>query len=265
MSRLDQVMQGWCREAAEIARSLHRRTGALEFKHGQEAVTEADRRIEQLLRERIGAAFPGDLIVGEEYGGPAESETAGRRVWQIDPIDGTLNYALGLPNYCTSLALVQDGEVLAACIHQPPTGDTFSALRGEGSFLNGERRYLRPCASLKEAVFSFQLKSEGSIMADPRRQSRTCSAVMKVRRAGAVALELAWVGGGLYDGLLGSFVDRMPVWDAAAGLLLSLEAGAVATDFQGRPYRLGGAELLVGSGPLVQEMVALLERSDDAV
>ncbi|PID80143.1 hypothetical protein CSB20_08060, partial [bacterium DOLZORAL124_64_63] len=233
---LDKVMEGWCREAAEIARGLHRRTGALEFKHGQEAVTEADRRIEQLLRRRIGAAFPDDLIVGEEYGGPEEGNMPGRRVWQIDPIDGTLNYALGLPAYCTSLALVQDGQVLAACIHQPPTGDTFTALRGAGSFLNGERRRLRPCASLREAVFSFQLKSGGAVMAEAERQHRLCLSVMKVRRAGAVALELAWVGGGLYDGLLGSFAGRVPAWDVAAGLLLSLEAGAVATDFQGRPY-----------------------------
>ena len=260
---LDKLMTGWCLEAAEIARGLHRRTGALEFKHGQEAVTEADRRIEQLLRERISAAFPADLVVGEEFGGPAEEEMAGRRVWQIDPIDGTLNYALGLPNYCTSLALVQDGQVLAACIHQPPTGDTFTALRGEGSFLNGERRRLRPCAALREAVFSFQLKSTGHVMAEANRQHRLCSSVMKVRRAGAVALELAWVGGGLCDGLLGSFVDRMPVWDAAAGLLLCLEAGAVATDFQGRAYRLGGPELLVGREGVVHEMVDRLARLDE--
>lgn len=258
MSGLDNLMTTWCEEAAIVAREMHRRTGDLEFKYGQEAVTEADRRIEELLRQRIGEAFPGDLIEGEEFGGPAQQDLEGRRVWQIDPIDGTLNYALGLPNYCTSLALVQDGQPLAACIHQPPTGDTFTALRGQGAFLNGERRQLRRCERLQESVFSFQLKSAGCIMAEPERLTRLSSAVMKVRRAGAVALELAWVGGGFYDGLLGSFVDRMPPWDSAAGLLLATEAGGVATDFQGRAYALGGPELVVGSPGVVDQMVALL-------
>lgn len=259
MNALEKLLKSWADEAGTIARRHYRRTGDLEFKDGQEAVTEADRQIETMLRERIGREFPDDLILGEEFGGPEAEDMAGKRVWQIDPIDGTLNYALGLPNYCTSLALVEDNQVVAGCVHQPSTGDTFLALEGQGAFLNGERRTMRRCDSLAESVFSFQLKSGGCIMRERHHLRRLSSAVMKVRRAGAVALEMAWVGGGLYDGLLGSFVDRMPTWDSAAGLILAAEAGGRATDFQGNAYRLGGAELLMGSDAVVEMMLKLLD------
>jgi myo-inositol-1(or 4)-monophosphatase len=259
---LEMMMIRWCKEGAEIARHHHRRTGELEFKQAREAVTEADREIENLLRDRIGEAFPEDIIVGEEYGGPgSQGELQGRRVWQIDPIDGTLNYALGMPNYCTSLGLMSGDNVLAACIHQPSTGDTFSALAGRGARLNGTPMRVSSDRDLKESILSLQLKKEGSVMGSPQLLHQLACAPWKLRRCGAVALEMAWVAAGFYDALLASFAGKIHSWDIAAGLLLVAEAGGVAVDFQGRPYPMNGPEMVVGSGQVAQQLVSLLNKT----
>ena len=258
---LEKMMIRWCEEAAEIARRYHRRTGKLEFKYATEAVTEADGEIEELLRRRIGETFPEDLIVGEEFGGPAASTIpAGKRVWQIDPIDGTLNFAMGLPNYCISLALLQGSQVLAACIHQPATGDTFSALAGGGARLNGQLIKVDAEVPLSRSVVSLQLKNKGLVMRHPQLLHEVSTAPMRVRRCGAFALEIAWVAAGFCHLLVASFMDEIHPWDVAAGLLLAEEAGAVAMDFKGRPYRIGGPELLIGSPAAARSMADLIGR-----
>jgi fructose-1,6-bisphosphatase/inositol monophosphatase family enzyme len=108
-SDLENLMTAWACEVGEIAMGCYRQTGKLVFKTEHEVVTAADREIEHRLRELIAASFPDDLVVGEEMGGPARNEHGPQaRVWHVDPIDGTLNFALGLPGFCTSLALQQD-------------------------------------------------------------------------------------------------------------------------------------------------------------
>ncbi len=256
---LEALLIQWCEEGAEVARRHHRRCGELKFKYASEAVTEADREIETLLRGRIAQSFPDDLIVGEEFGGPEGGNLKpGKRVWQIDPIDGTLNYALGMPNYCTSLGLMSGDEVLAACIHQPSTGDTFTALAGQGARLNGEALGPGLDKDLKDSVVSLQVKKEGVIMADPGLFYDLVRAPLKLRRCGAVALELAWVAAGFYGALVASFQDTIHLWDIAAGLLLAREAGKVILDFQGQPYKLGAAEMIVGSPRACSQLVTLL-------
>ncbi len=256
---LETLMIRWCHEAAGIARHYHRQTGDLAFKYANEAVTEADRQIETLLRGRIGEAFPDDLIVGEEFGGPDKgTDQQGRCIWQIDPIDGTLNYALGLPDYCTSLAVMSGHNVLGACIHQPATGDTFSAMAGQGARLNGEPIRVGAQRDLKDSIISLHLKKDGLIMGDPQLLHTLLGAPMKVRRCGAVALEMAWVAAGFYDLLLASFPDRIHLWDIAAGLLLIQEAGGVAVDFRNRPYRLESPAMMVGSAKVAGQLVPLL-------
>lgn len=251
---LEQTMIDWCAEGAEIALRHHRQTGDLKFKYAREAVTIADREIEKLLRQRIGAAFPADNIVGEEFGGEPASRMEGR-TWQIDPIDGTLNFALGLPNYCLSLALMSGEQTLAACILQPSTGDTFTALLGQGARLNGLPLGCPSGRRLAESIISLHLKMDGLVMSEPALLHQVMSAPLKVRRCGAMALELAWVAAGFCDLLLASFKGEIHRWDVAGGLLMITEAGGVAQDFQGRPYCLGAPELMAGSdlvaGPLV--------------
>ncbi len=255
---LEKMMIQWCEEGADIARRHHRRTGKLAFKYASEAVTEADGEIETLLRQRIATAFPSDWIVGEEFGGPEATEIPkGQRVWQIDPIDGTLNFALGLPNYCISLALLQGDKVLAACIVQPPTGDVFTALLGKGARLNGAPMSISTERDLKDAVVCLSLKKKGQVMQSPELLHALCSAPLRLRRCGAVALEMAWVAAGFCDLMVASFKGEIHPWDIAAGLLLIQEAGGDTVDFQGQPYVMSAPEMMVGSPRVARQMAGL--------
>ena len=254
-------MASWAAEAGRMAMAHFRHTGDLTFKSGHEAVTEADRTIETMLRGKIAAAMPGDLVVGEEFGGPERAAPARQeRVWHLDPIDGTLNFALGLPGFCTSIALMQGDDVLAACIHQPTAGDMFTAIRGEGARLNGQPMRVSRRGRLADAVVSVQIKKDGLLVEDPRLLQAVFLETMKVRKTGAIALEMAWTAAGFYDALLAGFRGAIQLWDVAAGLLLISEAGGRVSDFAGQPYRPEGQALLASNGLVHDEMVSLLGR-----
>ena len=268
LTELERRMCAWAEEAGDLALTWFRRTGDLEFKAGREVVTEADRRIEQLLRERIATAYPDDLIVGEEYGGEPADASAGRssghprRVWQVDPIDGTLNFALGLPEFCLSLAVLQGDTVLSGGVFQPISGDAFTASRGNGARRNGRPMRVsdRPC--LADAVISPHLKTASPILADAALLQQLTVRPYKVRKMGAVALELAYVAAGWYDGLVASFGTTICLWDVAAGLLLVTEAGGRVSDLCGRPYVHGGPDLLAANPAVHGDLVTLLGAGD---
>jgi myo-inositol-1(or 4)-monophosphatase len=248
-------------EAGDIAKRHFRHTGDLVFKTGQEAVTAADREVETRLRQLIGREFPGDAIVGEEFGGPQRDDLApSDRVWHLDPIDGTLNFALGLPGFCTSIALVQGDDVLAACVHQPLVGDTYTALRGEGAWLNKAPMRVSTRGQLSAAVICAQFRKDGLLVGKPELLQALFRRTLKVRKTGAIALEMAWTAAGFYDALVAGFRDEIQLYDVAAGLLLLAEAGGQVTDFHGEPYRPGGHTLLVSNGLVHAELVALLDR-----
>lgn len=260
-SDLTGLMTSWAVAGGDIARRHFRHTGDLVFKSGQEAVTAADREVEVCLRELIARDFPDDAIVGEEFGGPAPADldpTA--RVWHLDPIDGTLNFALGLPGFCTSIALVQGQDVLAACVHQPLVGDTYSALQGQGAWLNDAPLRVSSRTPLTAAVICAQFRKDGLLVGKPELLQALFRQTLKVRKTGAIALEMAWTAAGFYDALVAGFGAEIQLYDVAAGLLLLAEAGGRVTDFQGAPYRPGGHTLLVSNGLVHAELVALLDR-----
>jgi len=260
-AQLEALMIGWAEEAGALARQHYRHTGDLNFKAGREAVTAADRQIEVRLREQIAAAFPGDVIVGEELGGPERRELDPHdRVWHVDPIDGTLNFALGLPGFCTSLALMQGDEVLAACVHQPIGGDTYTAIRGGGARLNGLAMRVSGRHEMRDAVISAQFKKDGLLVSNPELLQALFRQTLKVRKTGAIALELAWTAAGFLDALLAGFRSTIQLYDVAAGLLLLTEAGGRLSDFQGLPYRPEGHTLLATNGGVHDELVAFLNR-----
>jgi len=243
LSPLQTTMAGWALEAGQIALSLFRRTGNLEYKYAREAVTEADRRIETLLRTRIAAACPEDSIVGEEYGGRQGADPR-QRVWYLDPVDGTLNYALGLPEFCISITLIRGDEILGACIYQPVSGDVFTAERGCGAFLNGKPMSVSGQAELSEAIISTHFKKESRFVSDPVLLQKTNAIPLKMRRMGAIALELAYVAAGFYDGLIGAATSAIPMWDVGAGILLVQEAGGTVSNGDGKPFKQGDHEIL---------------------
>ena len=261
LPHLEARMLDWAREAGDIARGYYRRTGELRFKHGRQAVTDADLEIEKMLRGRIGTEFPTDGIVGEELGsdfqgtGPVGSSG---RTWHLDPVDGTLNFALGLPGFCTSLGLMKGNEVLAACVYQPLLDDGFTATLDGGARLNGRPVSVSTRSHLADAVVGTQFKKNGRFIQNPELLRAIFLKTMKIRKVGAIALELARVAAGSYDALVGSFKEAIHLHDVAAGLLLIREAGGRITDHRGNDYVPGGPDLVATNGLIHEELIELI-------
>jgi myo-inositol-1(or 4)-monophosphatase len=193
-------------------------------------VTSMDRASEQHIVDGIRAARPEDAIVGEE--GTADAGTSGVR-WIIDPLDGTTNYLYALPAFAVSIAVEVDGVVEVGVVVDPSHRETFAATRGGGATCNGKPITCSDPTSLAHALvgtgFSY----------DPERRARQGAVVAvllprarDVRRYGAAALDLCWVGCGRLD----AFYEKgLQPWDLAAGGLVASEAGAVVGDLDGRP------------------------------
>jgi len=193
-------------------------------------VTSMDRASEQHIVDGIRAARPDDAIVGEE--GADHAGTSGVR-WIIDPLDGTTNYLYGVPAYAVSIAVEVDGAVVAGVVADPSHRETFAATRGGGATCNG-----KPIACSDVDVLANALVGTGfSYDADRRtRQGRVVARLLPrardVRRFGAAALDLCWVGCGRLD----AFYERgLQPWDLEAGALIAHEAGALTGDLHGGP------------------------------
>ena len=260
---LETRMMAWAAEAGVIARRHYRQTGELRFKEGKQAVTEADLEIEMMLRKRIIEEYPADGIVGEELGSDYEGVGAvGRsgRSWHLDPVDGTLNFALGLPGFCTSLALMDGDRVLAGCVYQPMMEDGFTATLGHGARLNGDPISVSGRSRMSDAVIGTQFKKNGRFIRNPQLLQAMFLETMKIRKVGAIALELARVAAGSYDALVGSFKGPIHSHDVAAGLLLIREAGGRISDHRGRDYMPGGPDLVATNGLVHDELIDLIAR-----
>ena len=214
-------------------------------------VTEIDRRVERWLVDRIHAARPGAGVLGEE--GAAEAGSSSVR-WLLDPIDGTVNFALGHPHYAVSVAVEVDGVVVAGCVRCPEEGETYRAHRGGGAFL-GDRRLSGPRAvDLARAVIGTGF---GYAVAERARQGRIVAEVLPqvgdIRRFGAASLDLCAVAAGRLDGY---FESGLNPWDWAAGSLVAEEAGCVVTGEGGGE---ASSALIVAAGPeLAPELAGLL-------
>jgi len=193
-------------------------------------VTEADRASERWLVAQISAARPGDAILGEE--GAGADGTTGVR-WVLDPIDGTVNYVLGLPQYAVSVAAEVDGQVLAGAVSNVASGEVFRARRGGGAFLgdfglSGPRQVAlaRAVVGTGFGYDAAQRARQGSVVA------RLLPRVADIRRLGSASLDLCAVAAGRLDAYFEPGLQR---WDYAAGVLIATEAGCVASGLRGRP------------------------------
>jgi myo-inositol-1(or 4)-monophosphatase len=226
-------------ELAARAGALHmqryERVERVDLKSAKDVVTEVDHLSEELILGAIRATFPDDAILAEETGGrqarAGHEPTSGiGRAWIVDPLDGTINYANGIPFFCVSIALVDAGRPVVGVICDPSRNETFAASAGGRATLNG--REITPSTKdrLSDLVVSMALS--GRSVATRARAVRR--AIRVSRSMGSAALALAYVANGRFDAMVQQ--GGLSTWDIAAAGLIAETAGAMVTDLSGGPW-----------------------------
>jgi myo-inositol-1(or 4)-monophosphatase len=221
-------------------------------------VTEADLASQALIAQRLRESFPGHTLMAEEEG--AETDFANPWRWIVDPLDGTMNFAHGFPYWVVSIGLEHSGRLVAGAIHNPLTSQTYSASLGGGATLGGRSIRVSVVERLESSLIVTGLPT--NFAADADRQTafmrRFSTGTHSLRRTGSSALNLALLATGACEVC---YATAMHPWDAAAGVLLVLEAGGAVSRFDGNPYDLYGSEILASNGSVHQEAVDALAQA----
>lgn len=221
-------------------------------------VTQVDIEIEQMARKKIGEKFPSHAVLAEELSDSSSSEIeSSGYCWIFDPIDGTVNYAHGLPIFCSSLAIEVDGHVEIGVVYDPTREELFVAQRGSGASLNGTPLLVSSTPILLDSIlctgFPYDIHDMGddviSLFGAFVKQARA------VRRLGSAALDLCYVAAGRLDGF---WEQRLQAWDIAAGALLVKEAGGCVTDLSGRDLDIRIGDVLASNCSLHGQMCEII-------
>ncbi|MCC6470284.1 MAG: inositol monophosphatase [Alphaproteobacteria bacterium] len=213
------------RQAGELMRRLFVDRAGIElsFKGPQDYLTQADAAVERLVRERLAEAFPEDQFYGEETGG-----SFGDSVWVVDPIDGTANFARGIPHFCVSIAYARNRVPTIGAIYNPMTDEMFEARRGHGAHFNGKRMKASTVSDLKLSQVELGWSSRRSAADYGRMLRQVLDAGASFRRGGSGALGVAYVADGRSDGYAELHINS---WDCLAGIVMVTEAGGWVNDF----------------------------------
>lgn len=256
-----EIARDVAREAGELAARLRREGVEVAATKSSpiDIVTAADRATEDLIRSRLADLRPGDGFLGEESG--AERGTTGL-TWVVDPIDGTVNYLYGLPNWSVSIAVVEGDPdpttwtALAGAVDAPALGELYTASAGGGAWLEGRPLHVREAVPLDRALVATGFHYTQAIRANQARVAQPLLArVRDLRRAGGAAIDLAYLAAGRLDAY---FEQGLNPWDQAAGALLVQEAGGVVRGLD--EERPTNRMTIAGSAGVVEELrAALLE------
>jgi myo-inositol-1(or 4)-monophosphatase len=243
------------RGAGEILRASFGQQLRIEHKGVIDLVTDADHRSEAYLLNEIRQCFPGHKIVAEESG-----ETAGAdgQIWYIDPLDGTVNYAHGLPIFSVSIGFAEAGRMWLGVVYDPLRDECFSAQAGLGAWLNGEPLRVSETTVLDRGLlvtgFPYDIRSNPENNLD--HYARFAMRSQGVRRLGSAALDLCYVAAGRFDGY---WELRMNAWDIAAGGLIAEQAGARVTNLAGEVDYISPPQSILAANPhLHPQMLAVL-------
>jgi myo-inositol-1(or 4)-monophosphatase len=224
-------------------------------------VTEADLASERLIVDAIRRHFPGHTILSEEGLGDLQ-QLAGEseHLWLVDPLDGTVNYAHGLPVWGVSLALAGAGRPFLAVIYDPVRDEMYWARGGEGAWCNGRQIQVSATERLSQALVATGFAYRRSTLEENnlREFNAMMPRVQGVRRAGAAVLDLAHLAAGRLDAYWEMFLEP---WDWAAGWLLVEEAGGAVTGTRGEPWELGQRTMAASNGILHAELLDLLRQA----
>lgn len=214
-------------------------------------VTEVDKASEALIMQIIRESFPDHFILSEEIG---EVKMDSSYKWIIDPIDGTVNFANGIPLCCVSIGVEKDGEMIMGAVYNPMMQEFYFAERGQGAYLNDQRIHV---STQTEVLHSCLVTGFPYTYLDMENGpldvfSRLIRAGIPVRRLGSAAIDLCWVAAGRFDGF---YEHRLNAWDSAAGFLLVEEAGGRVTDFKGNHYSPYQPHLVATNGKIHDELL----------
>src|ERR1700722_4954026 len=214
-------------------------------------VTEADHASEKAIFDVIKEDFPDHFLLSEEAG---EIVTNSTTKWIIDPIDGTVNFAHGLPLCCVSIAVEQDGEMILGAVYNPFIKEFFFAQRGYGASLNDKKIAVSNEETVAKSClvtgfpYTYLDQPNGPLEVF----SRLIHSGVPVRRLGSAAMDLCWVAAGRFDGF---YEHKLQAWDSAAGFLIVEESGGKVTDFSGKPYSPYQPQIAATNGKIHDELV----------
>ncbi len=223
-------------------------------------VTEVDLAVERMARALLAERFPGHEVLAEEFAGSDRAIPSGP-CWVFDPLDGTTNYAHGLPLFCASLALEMDGVATVGAVYDPTRRELFTAERGVGAWLNGAPLQVSGAASLIDAMLctGFPYDVHDAVADAVGLFGRFLGQARAVRRLGSAAIDLCYVAAGRLDG----FWERhLHPWDTAAGALILEEAGGGVTTFDGRPFQSRESSLVASNGLIHDAMLRTIAAFD---
>jgi myo-inositol-1(or 4)-monophosphatase len=221
-------------------------------------VTEIDLQIERDFRAMIADRFPGHVVLGEEFSTEADRARKAEFCWVLDPVDGTTNFAHGLPIFCSSLALEIDGEAAVGAVYDPNRKELFTAERGSGAWLNGIPMHVSAADSLLDSLlvtgFHYSIHKDPEELMGLFREFITRARA--VRRLGSAAIDLCYVAAGRFDGF---WEQKLQPWDVAAGALIVQEAGGRVTTASGAPFHSSLGSVLATNGRIHPAMLQTIE------
>ncbi len=213
-------------------------------------VTEADHASEKAIMGEIQKAYPDHFILSEETG---EVKTTSNFKWIIDPIDGTINFANGIPICCVSIGLEKDGEIIMGSVYNPFMNELFVAEKGMGATLNDKKLAVSNKDNVGNSclVTGFPYTYLDSENGPLQVFEKLIRKAIPVRRLGSAAIDLCWVAAGRFDGY---FEHHLQTWDSAAGFLMVKEAGGKVTDYSGKDFSVYQKQILATNGLIHEEL-----------
>lgn len=245
-------------QAGTLIRSKLGRVARIEHKGAIDLVTEVDRGAEALIVDVLRSQFGDHAILAEERG---QEQGRPDRLWIVDPLDGTTNFAHGLKACCVSIAFSAEGEAQVGVILDPFANELFVALKDRGAWLNGRPARVSDTGTMADSLlvtgFPYNIRD---IMAHVMPRFACClEASQGIRRLGSAALDLCYVAVGRFEGF---WEQNLKPWDTAAGVLMVTEAGGRVTDFDNREFSPGAKTVLASNGRIHAQMLKLLESKD---
>ncbi len=257
MDELKEVLLTATKEAGRIILQYFNGVFKVGHKEGvNNLVTEVDKLSEDRIIEVIRASYPSHTIISEEVGEliqPSEYQ------WIIDPIDGMVNFAHGIPLCCVSIGLMHQGKLILGAVFNPMMNELFLAERGKGATLNGERIQVSAKSDFSKAclVTGFPYKWPEAEEHPIKVFERFVLEGLPIRRLGSAALDLCWVACGRFDGF---WEYNLNEWDVAAGYLIVQEAGGRITDFDGLAYNVFEKQTLATNGLIHEQMLKVIRK-----